>query len=279
MRLVRPRAITLRGRVDVVFGLMPIVVLLVGWEVIGDPGSPFYPSPSSWWPALFVRGQGSDIIPAVLDTFQTFGLGLAVATVIGTAAGIAVGGSATADRALHPTFEFLRAIPPAALVPVATLLLGFDEEMKVVVVVVAAVWPVLLNTRTGVHEIDPTLLDAARSMRLSTATTLRSLVLPSVSGHVLLGVRVATPIALVITLLVEYLTAVNGLGALIGDAQRTFQPARVYALIVIASLLSLVVNAIVRSAEARSIRRRTGSATLHAPSSFSSQSSRRVTRE
>jgi len=169
-----------------------------------------------------------------------------------------VGGSATADRALRPTFEFLRAVPPAAMVPVATLLLGFDETMKVVVVALGSVWPVLLNTRAGVQQIDPILIDSARSMRLSTTAVLRSLVLPSVTGHVLLGLRVATPIALVITLLVEYLTAVNGLGALIGEAQRTFQPARVYGLIVIASLLSLAVNAVVRSAELRSSRRRTG---------------------
>jgi len=144
------------------------------------------------------------------------------------------------------------------MVPVATLLLGFDETMKVVVVALGSVWPVLLNTRAGVQQIDPILIDSARSMRLSTTAVLRSLVLPSVTGHVLLGLRVATPIALVITLLVEYLTAVNGLGALIGEAQRTFQPARVYGLIVIASLLSLAVNAVVRSAELRSSRRRTG---------------------
>ena len=63
---------------------------------------------------------------------------------------------------------------------------------------------------------------------------------------VILGIWVATPVAVVITLLVEYPTAVNGVGALVGDAQRTFQPARVYALIVIAGLLSLTVNALVR---------------------------------
>jgi ABC-type nitrate/sulfonate/bicarbonate transport system permease component len=75
---------------------------------------------------------------------------------------------------------------------------------------------------------------------------------------VILGIRVATPIALVITLLVEYLTAVNGLGGLVGDAQRTFQPARVYALIVIAGLLSLVVNAVIRGIEDGVMRRRVG---------------------
>lgn len=70
--------------------------------------------------------------------------------------------------------------------------------------------------------------------------------------------RVATPIALVITLVVEYLTAANGLRALVGDAPRTFQPARVYALIVIAGLLSLAVNALVRSIEDTVLARRTG---------------------
>ena len=246
------------GRLEVLAGLVPLLALLAVWEVIGSPDSPFYPAPSSWWPALFTRGQGEDIIPAVVDTIRTFGLGLTTAAIVGVAFGIGVGLSASADRALGPTFEFARAVPPAALVPVATLLLGFDETMKVAVVVVAAVWPILLNTRSGVRSIDPVLLDLARSLRLSRARTIGQVLLPAILPAVLLGVRVATPVALVITLLVEYLTAVNGLGALVGDAQRTFQPARVYALIVIAGLLSMVVNAVVRSLELRVRQRRSG---------------------
>lgn len=246
------------GAAGVLSGLAPLAALLAVWEWIGSPDSPFYPAPSSWWPALFVRGQGEEIPRAVMDTCQTFGLGLVAATVVGVSFGIALGASATTDRALGPTLEFLRAIPPAAAVPVATLLLGFDETMKVVVVAIAAVWPILLNTRAGVRQIDSVLLDAARSMRLSRIATLRKMMLPSVVADLMLGLRVATPIALVITLLVEYLTAVNGLGALIGEAQRTFQPARVYALIVVASLMSLAVNAMVRSVELQARRRRIG---------------------
>lgn len=239
-------------------GLIPLVVLLVVWEVVGSADSPFYPAPSAWWPALFVRGQGEDILPAIIGTGRTFGLGLAAATAIGVLVGVTVGTLDRLDRAFGPTFEFLRAVPPAAMVPVATLLLGFDQTMKVVVVAIAAIWPILLNTRAGVRQVDPLLLDSARSMHLSGAATVRKVVLPSVLGEVMLGLRVATPIALVITLLVEYLTGVNGLGALIGDAQRTFQPARVYALIVLAACMSLVVNTAVRSVERRVRRRRIG---------------------
>lgn len=239
-------------------GLLPLVLLLGLWQVLGSPDSPFFPAPSSWWPALFTRGQGDKILPAVFDTIRTFGLGLSIATILGVALGLLVGASRRVGRAMGPTFEFARALPPAAVVPVATLLLGFDESMKVVVVVLAALWPILLNTSSGVAELPPTLLDTARSLRLSKSATVFRVLLPSVMPAIVLGVRVATPIALVITLLVEYLTAVNGVGALVGEAQRTFQPARVYALIVIAGLISLCVNSVVRSIEDAVRRRRVG---------------------
>lgn len=247
-----------RSRLGSLRGLLPLVLLLVVWELRGSPDSPFFPAPSSWWPALFRHSQGDTILPAVADTIRTFGLGMGAATALGIVSGLAVGVSKTAGRAFGPTFEFARALPPAAMVPVATLLLGFDETMKVIVVVLAALWPVMLNTSTAVRRLNPTLLEAARSLRLSKARTFFGVLLPSVTPSVILGVRVATPIALVITLLVEYLTAVNGLGALVGDAQRTFQPARVYALIVIAGLLSLFVNAAVRLIEDGVMRRRVG---------------------
>jgi len=250
------RRLVERVRLGSLPGLLLLFLVLVGWELVGSADSPFYPAPSSWWPALVERGQSAAIVPALVDTLRTFGLGLTVATITGVALGLAVGASRVVGRATAPTFEFARALPPAAIVPVATLLLGFDETMKVVVVALAAVWPILLNTSSGVRELNPLLRDTARSLRLSKTRTLFSVLLPSVTPSVILGIRVATPVALVITLLVEYLTAVNGIGALVGDAQRTFQPARVFALIVIAGALSLAVNALVRSAEERVIRRR-----------------------
>ena len=240
-------------------GLFPLALLLVLWELAGTPDSPFFPAPSSWWPALFRRGQGDTVLPAIVDTLRTFGLGLTFAAVVGVALGLGAGASWIFDRAAGPAFEFARALPPAAMVPVATLLLGFDETMKVVVVALAALWPILLNTRTGVRALDPILMDTARSLRLSRTRILFRVLLPSVLPSIILGVRVATPVALVITLLVEYLTAVNGVGALVGEAQRTFQPARVYALIVIAGLISLAVNATVRSLDEQVRRRRTAS--------------------
>ena len=67
---------TQRLRFDSLLGLFPLVLLLGAWQLLGDPESPFFPAPSSWWPALFKLGQGDKIIPAILDTVRTFGVGL-----------------------------------------------------------------------------------------------------------------------------------------------------------------------------------------------------------
>ena len=71
---------------------------------------------------------------------------------------------------------------------------------------------------------------------------------------------VAAPIAVVITLLVEILTNHEGVGALIAQSQRSFQPARVYALIVVAGALSLLVNGVLGMVESYVFRYRPGKA-------------------
>lgn len=226
------------------------------WQLIGSESSPYYPSPSAWVPALVDLWESGELWPAVTATMVTVFVSLGVATVLGALLGCLVGTSPKADRALGPTFELSRAIPPAAMVPVATLLIGYDETMKVTVVTLAAVWAVLLNTRAGVRRLDPALVDAARSLQLSRLDRVRKVVLPALFPSIFLGVRVAAPIALVITLLVEILTQVQGVGGLIAVSQRTFRSAQVYGLVVVAGAISLLLNTLVAAGEAYLFRYR-----------------------
>jgi ABC-type nitrate/sulfonate/bicarbonate transport system permease component len=147
-------------------------------------------------------------------------------------------------------------MPPSAMVPIAALLIGYDETMKVAVVTFAAVWSILLNTRAGVRAIDPVLLDTAKSLHLNWFDRLRKCVVPALMPSILLGVRVAAPVSLVITLLVEILTRVGGLGGLIALSQRNFLSAQVYGLILVAGLFSFVLNGLVAALEAFVFRHR-----------------------
>lgn len=175
-------------------------------------------------------------MPAAGATLVTFVIALGAATVLGTFLGLAVGASRLADQALGPTLEFARgAMPPAAIVPIAALLLGYEQTMKVTVVTLAAVWPVLLNTRAGVRG---------------------KVTFPALLPSIFLGVRLATPVSLVIALLVEIVTQVDGVGALIAISQRNYLADQVYGLILVAGLFSLLVNGLVSALEAYAFRHR-----------------------
>ncbi|MDQ3978478.1 MAG: ABC transporter permease [Actinomycetota bacterium] len=237
-------------------GLLPLAALLLIWQLLGSEDSPYFPPPSTWIDGLRDLWSNGRLWPAAVQTLSTFAIALGVATVLGTLLGLVVGASAKADRALGPTLEFARAMPPAAVVPIAALLIGYDTKMKVAVVTFAAIWSVLLNTRTGVRSLDPVLLDMARSLRLSPVERSRKCVLPALMPSIFLGVRVAAPVALVITLLVEIVTRVDGVGALIANAQRSYLAGQVFGLILVAGLFSFLVNGLVSMLQAFAFRNR-----------------------
>ena len=237
-------------------GLLPLGALLLAWELRGSPGSPYFPPPTTWVDGLGALWTSGRLWPATHQTLSTFAVALAVATLLGALLGLLLGASAKADRAFGPTLEFLRAMPPAAVVPVAALLLGYGATMKAAVVTLAAIWPVLLSTRSGVRAIDPVLLDMARSLRLSALQRARHCVVPALLPSIFLGVRVAAPVALVITMLVEIVTRIDGIGALIATAQRSYLSGQVYGLILVAGLFSFLVNGLVSVAQAYAFRNR-----------------------
>lgn len=237
-------------------GLLPLAALLLVWELRASEGSPYFPPPSTWIEGLHDLWSSGTLWPAAVQTLSTFAIALGVATALGTLLGLLVGASRQADRALGPTLEFARAIPPAAVVPIAALLIGYQTTMKVAVVTLAAMWSVLLNTRTGVRSIDPVLRDMARSLRLGAFERARKCVVPALLPSIFLGVRVAAPVALVITLLVEIVTRIDGVGALIANAQRRYLSGQVYGLILVAGLFSFLVNGVVSTLQAYAFRNR-----------------------
>jgi ABC-type nitrate/sulfonate/bicarbonate transport system permease component len=187
---------------------------------------------------------------AITATIASFCYGLVIATLVGGLIGVLMGYSRFLRRALTPLLEFLRSLPPPTIVPIAVLLIGYDESMKLVVIVIAAVWPILLNTASSVEGLNPLLLDVGSTFRLSHSETIRKIIVPSAVPGLLIGVRVAIPLALVITLLVEMLTSIPGLGAMIILAQRNFNAAQVYGLVMLIGVFGFLFNLIFQVIEA-----------------------------
>jgi ABC-type nitrate/sulfonate/bicarbonate transport system permease component len=223
-------------------GLLPLLLLLVLWQAIDPKGSPYFPPPSAWWTGLAALTRSGRLASALSATLTTFFLAIALACVIGGLAGLLIGRSRGARRALGPLLEFCRGLPPPVMVPVGVLLLGYVEGLKLVIVVLVAVWPILLNTASSTAALSDLLGEVSQTLRLGRFATLRKIVVPSAVPAFLVGLRGAVPLAIIITLLVEMLTSLPGIGSLIVISQRQFHSAEVYGLLVVVGLVGFVIN-------------------------------------
>ncbi|MBQ1082828.1 ABC transporter permease [Nocardiopsis sp. B62] len=182
--------------------------------------------------------------------------GLAIAAVAGVGLGLLLGSLRWVERASSVVVEFLRPIPSVALIPVAILVFGQGAEMKVALVTYAALWPILFNTLYGVRAVEPLARESARVFGVPRLAVLARVVLPSTAPFVAAGVRISAAIALIVTVSAELLAgAAEGLGSWIlrmssGGANTDM----VYAGTIVAGLLGLVVNGLLRAGEQRLFR-------------------------
>jgi sulfonate transport system permease protein len=203
-------------------GLLPVAALLVVWQLTTSDHSLSFPPPDEWLRAI-ARMHGDGVLyPAVLHTLGTYVVGLLCAVLIGGVVGTAIGSSRVIDRALTPTIDFMAAVPGAALVPAAVLLLGSGQLSGVVAVALIVSWPILLNTATAVRAIPAVRLEMSRTVGLSRAQRWGKVIVPSLIPGMMLGVRVAASLAVIITLLVDIFGAGTGLGRLLVESQQRF---------------------------------------------------------
>jgi ABC-type nitrate/sulfonate/bicarbonate transport system permease component len=237
-----------RRRNSAVPPLRGLVLLVVGlgiWQLAADPTSPYAPPPSQWWDELRHMWEGGVLGDAAVATAKTFVLALVAASILGVILGAAVGRVHLLDRLIGPFLEYCRVMPPAAVIPLAVLTLGYTERMKTIVVVFAAMWPILLQVRAGARSLDPVLLDTGRALHLGRMGSIRKILAPWLIPSILTGIRLATPTVLIIVILVEIITRVDGVGGLIAESQQSFNSAAVFGLLALTALLALVVNSVV----------------------------------
>lgn len=233
-------------------GLFTILVVLLLAEVASRGGmvaQGVFPPPTAIVTALAVSVPTPEFSVSVGQTLLAWGIGLGLAVAIAVPLGLVIGSIPAVYTMLRTTIEFCRPVPPVALIPVLLLVLGATLEMKVVLVVLAAVWPLLFQTLYGVRDVDRVLLDTAAVFRQPRFDRALRIVLPSTLPYVVTGVRIAATIALIVTIAAELVSGSPGLGADIKLAQSSGNSAESFALTAFVGLLGLAINVIFRLAE------------------------------
>lgn len=258
-RVRRPRGgrTTIGTRRALLYQSVPIVVILLAWELLTVVSADIHsvlPPPADIIRRLVEVLGESATWAQIGQTLQGWALALVVASLIGLALGILLGSSTIAYRMSRFVVDFLRSVPPIALLPIGLLTLGAAMQLKIALAAFAALWFLLIQVIHGIWDIEPMMKDVARSYHIPPMLRLTSIVIPSVSAYFSTGLRLASIAALGTVVATEFLGGVDGMGLAIYNAQLGGDMSRTYAYGIILVVLALVLNSGFMAIERRVLR-------------------------
>jgi NitT/TauT family transport system permease protein len=243
-------------RVRIARGLSGGVVLFLLLEALtrAELVNPSYLPPAS---GILATTAGLVVDPAFLGqvgaTLRAWAVGLTIAMAVAIPIGVALGSSRRTYLASITAIEFLRPIPSVALIPLAILVMGRGLNMKAALIVYASVWPILFNTIYGMREVDPVARDTARVFGYGRLAVLWHVSIPSAAPFIYTGIRVAAAIALILAISTELIAGgSDGIGTwMLAMSQTGVDRQFLYAGIVVAGLLGLLINGVLVALEGR----------------------------
>lgn len=231
--------------------LASVAVIGVAWQVYGSQNPLLLSDPAAVAGAFADMVSDGTLGQGLTASLEVLGIGFGSGAVAGVLIGLVAGRSEVAAAVLEVPVNALYAVPAVALIPVIVLWFGFAVTTKAIVVLLFVVFPVLINTMRGVREVDPDLVEVARSFSSSERRMWIDLILPSALPYIVTGLRLAVGRALIGVIVAEYYTSLSGLGNLIATNASNFQTARMFVPVVVIAALGVILTALLELAERR----------------------------
>lgn len=219
---------------------------------LGAPGLRLLPAPSSVVAAAAGLWSDGEFAAHAYATLHACAAGLAAAFGLAVTMGLLLGALPQVEHVLRPIIEFLRSVPSLVLIPLALSLLGDPSVAKTALIVYSCSWPILITTLYGMLEVEPLLKETLRAYGFGPLVIAWRACLPSTAPHIATGVRLAIPVALIVSVSVEVITgATPGIGTYIVNAYSFDRPAHALAATIVAGLLALAATELCAAGEHR----------------------------
>jgi len=192
----------------------------------------------------------------LLSSFTRFGMGFALAVLIGIPLGLAMGWFRWLDAIVSPLFDALRFVAPIAWVPFAALWFGTGIGGPVLVIFTGAFPPCVINAYRGARYVDPHLIEAAQTLGARHWQIITEVLLPASVPSIVAGLRVSAGLAWQSLVGAELIVASSGIGYLLVKGQANISTPIVMSGMIAIGMVGLVIDALLQSMEARINRRR-----------------------
>ena len=190
-----------------------------------------FPTPaevgSALWQITVYGYSNARLHEHVLRSVLLVTMGFTVASTAGVALGLAMGASRVVEAFVNPVFSVLRPIPPLAWIPLAIVWLGLGDAAKILVIFVAAFVPAVINSYTGVREIDKPIFEAAAMLDIRGWRFWREVLIPGALPSIFTGLRLSLQASWTTLVAAELVGAVAGLGQILNQAAQDIYPAMI----------------------------------------------------
>ena len=223
--------------------IYPIALVLGLWELSGRLSlvDPFLLPPLS--AALAAVVTNADLL--VLDSLITLGrafTGLAIGAFAGLVVGTLMAWYRPVNDFFDPLVSAIFPTPKLALFPLLMVWLGLGEGSKIALIALSAFFPVAVNTLSGMRGVDKFLIWNAQTKGANEFQILRRVMIPAALPFIFTGLRISTAFAFLLAIAAEMLSANSGLGFRLIISQRTFEPATMYASLLLVAALGFTVD-------------------------------------
>lgn len=229
--------------------LVPALLVALWWVLSAQSTSIFFPPLSTIWGTFqelwLFDLVGEHVVPSLYSVL----VGLAISIAIGVSLGIILGLNEVVATAVGPLLQFMRYLPAVAMLPLAIQLMGIGPDMRVLIVVLGALWPVLLNTIDGVRGVHPAVNDVAKSNRLRPLDWVLRVVVPSAAPQIFAGIRASLAVSVILMFASELLGASQGIGYFILQAQRQFSLPEMWSGMILLGVIGYLLNVILMFVE------------------------------
>ena len=236
--------------------LLPVVLVAL-WQyfsAIGRLPAGILPAPSDVLRAAWVLAERGELQRDILVSLRRVAIGFLTGAATGLVLGFLVGLSSLAHGLLDRSLQMVRTIPHLALVPLMILWFGIGEEPRVLLVAMGSLFPVYINTMSGIRGVDPKLIELGRSYGLGPFGLIAGVVLPGALPPILTGIRYALGVAWLTLVVGETIASRDGIGYMVQNARELLRTDVILLAIVLYAIAGWLADSITRAIERRLLR-------------------------
>src|SRR6184192_1621914 len=185
------------------------------------------------------------------SSFARFGMGFALAAVIGVPLGLAMGWFRWLDAIVSPLFDGLRFVAPIAWVPFAALWFGTGIGGPVLVIFTGAFPPCVINAYRGAKYVEPRYIEAARTLGVGNVRMVTEVLLPASVPSIVAGLRISAGLGWQSLIGAELIVASSGIGYLMVKGQSNISTAIVMSGMIAIGIVGVVIDVLLRALQAR----------------------------